>query len=106
MVSLLTELDSGERFRSSANVIAVYNFHKGTLQSACEIAGILGKDTFADLSPSDIMRRVSTNEVRTLSELFPEVEPGCLLDGSGPQRLQTVWEHGSSKEVSSRSWIY
>ena len=87
-------------------MFTVYNFHKRTVHSACEIVGILGEDNFADLSPSDIMRRVNTNEVRTLSELFPEVEPGCLLDGSGPQRLQSVWERGGSKDASSRSWIY
>jgi len=84
----------------------VYNFHKRTVHSACEIVGILGEDNFADLSPSDIMRRVRTNEVRTLSELFPEVQPGSLLDGTGPPRLQTVWERGGSKDVSTKSWIY
>ena len=66
----------------------------------------MGKQKFADLVPSDVMRRVSGTEVRSLSELFLEVEAGCLLDGSAPDRLQAVWERGVSEGVSGKSWIY
>lgn len=61
-----------------------------------------------DVSGNDIMRRIRTNEVRTLSEHFPEVEPGCLLDKSAPKRMQEVWDAGvaGSTHVSTKRWIY
>ena len=84
----------------------MYNYHKKTVHSACEIVGVLGKQKFADLAPGDVMRRVSGTEVRSLSELFPEVEPGCLLEGGAPERLQTCWEQAGSEVGSGKSWIY
>ena len=79
----------------------VYHYHAKTIESASDIVGIIGHDSFAKLSPQDIMRRVKQGEVATLSECFPEVEPGCLLDGAAPERLQYIWD----KRTSHR-WIY
>ena len=85
---------------------SVYNFHKRTLHSASEIVGVLGKNKFSDVLPSDIMRRVKRNEVRTLSEIYPDIQPGCLLGGDGPQRLQALWDTGGANDVASSRWIY
>jgi hypothetical protein len=56
------------------------------------------------------MRRVTANEVRTLSEQFPMVEPGCLLAGTAPERLQNIWNDAGTgsvqKHSSSKYWIY
>lgn len=79
----------------------VYNFHRKTVEAASDIVGIMGKTRFADISSDDIMRR-HRHEVRTLSELFPPVEEGCLLHGEGPERLQDIW----NGKVGSRRWIY
>lgn len=76
--------------------------------AASDIVGIIGKQSFQDENRSDIMRRVSVTKVRTLSEQFPEVEPGCLLKGTAPQRLQDVWNASAAtgKQVSTTRWIY
>ena len=79
----------------------VYHFHAKTVESASDIVGIIGQTKFSELSPKDIMRRVRQGEVRTLYECFPVVEPGCLLDGTAPERLQYLWD----KKISQR-WIY
>lgn len=71
--------------------------------------GILGKHSFQELSGNDIMRRVTANEVRTLSEHFPAVEPGCLLSGTAPSRLQKIWDqvgHPEPVVSASKHWIY
>ena len=80
----------------------MYNFHNGTVKAAAGIIGTMGKTSSNQLTRSDIMRRVSDNEVRTLSEHFPELEPGCLLNGTGPERMQEIWNIASSS-VSSIS---
>lgn len=81
--------------------VRVYHYHAKTLQSASDIVGIIGHDRFSELSPKDIMRRVRQGRVATLYECYPTVEPGCLLDGRGPERLQYVWD-----KSTSRRWIY
>jgi len=76
------------------------------VESASGIVGTMGKMSFQDVSSSDIMRRVSANEVRTLSEKFPKVEAGCLLDGTAPKRLRDVWDTGVGVQSAPKHWIY
>ena len=84
----------------------VYHFHDKTVSAAAGIAGIMGYDTISGVTANDIMRRVTPDTVRTLSEAFPEVEPGCLLSGEGPQRLQDVWDDHGLNRKSARQWIF
>ena len=87
---------------------AVLNYHRKTVQAAADIVGILGKQSFAEVNGDDIMRRVTANEVKTLSEQFPTVENGCLLSGTAPTRLQNIWNdlsNGQERKLR-KSWIY
>ena len=81
--------------------VRVYHYHTKTVQSASDIVGIIGHDSFSKLSPKDIMRRVRQGQVATLSTVFPEVEVGSFLEGNGPERMQDMWD----RKVSRR-WIY
>ena len=81
--------------------LRVFHYHLKTVQSASDIVGIIGHDTFSKISPKDSMRRVRQGEVATLSECFPEVNEGCLLNGTAPERLQDIWNNGTA-----RRWIY
>ena len=58
------------------------------------------------IAANDIMRRVQYAKVRTLAEHYPLVEPGCLLEGKGPMRLQKLWNMSGSKDVSTLQWIF
>lgn len=85
----------------------VYHYHLRTVKAASETVGIMGYTSFADVKANDIMRRVN-NKVCTLSECFPGVEPGCLLEGVGPTRLQEVWDRCSRVDnvIINRRWIH
>jgi glutamate synthase domain-containing protein 2 len=72
----------------------VYTYHKATIHSACEIMSAVGVKTPADLHPSHIMRRISGVHVSTYAELFPPVQEGALLNGSGPKLLQEYFAMG------------
>jgi len=72
--------------------VRVYNYHKRTVNSALEIIGAMGCEDIKELSAEKIMRRVRTNETQTLSDHFPIVPNGCLLDGTAPNKLQTAWD--------------
>lgn len=88
----------------------VYHFHRKTVQAAAEIAGIMGYESIHSVTSNDIMRRIQSNVVRTLSEHFPEVEPGSLVTGTAKRRLQEAWDNCSSDRekyhASHRRWIY
>ena len=84
----------------------VHNYHRKTVAAAADMVGIIGRTSFSDLSGNDVMRRIQENDVRTLSEYFPEVDAGCLLKGEGPPRLQEVWDVCGTEHVSTRRWIY
>ena len=77
----------------------VFNFHNKTVAAAASIAGVMGHDHISFVEPSEIMRRVTSEKVMMLSELFPPVEPGSLLKGNGPERLQTIWDTDLVRKV-------
>jgi glutamate synthase domain-containing protein 2 len=62
----------------------VYRFHENTLHALRELVEAAGLQHPSDLRPQHIVRRVSSSEVRRLSELLSFLEPGELLgDMSG-----------------------
>jgi glutamate synthase domain-containing protein 2 len=86
----------------------VYNYHSKTVQAAAEVVGTIGRESFVEVTGGDLMRRVRQGKIQTLSEYFPEVAEGCLLNGTGPKRLQDVWNTASGDDSSThtRRWIY
>ncbi|KAL3794116.1 hypothetical protein ACHAW5_008752, partial [Stephanodiscus triporus] len=98
----------------------VYNFHRKTMDAAAEIVGTIGHDRFSDVSDmtngrpravplaaSDIMRRITEGEVKTLEDYLPSVEPESLLRGCGPRNLQEIWDGtATGAKRSAIRWIY
>jgi len=73
-------------------MVRVLNFQTKTVKTACEITGAIGIGSMRELSPEYIMRRVTANQALSLEEIYPTLEPGCLLNGSAPQKLQRLWD--------------
>jgi glutamate synthase domain-containing protein 2 len=57
----------------------VKNFHHHTLEALKELLEATGVNTPQDIALRHIMRRVSETDSRTLSELYPDMVPGALL---------------------------
>lgn len=72
--------------------VRVFNFQTKTVKASCDIAGAIGVGSMRELSPQYIMRRVAANQVLSLEEIYPPLEPGCLLNKSGPTKLQKLWD--------------
>jgi glutamate synthase domain-containing protein 2 len=75
----------------------VANFHDSTLRALGELIGAAGLKHPSDLRPHHIVRRVSSNEVRLLSDLYKFIEPGELLrnpDAHGVYKM--YWPMASS----------
>jgi glutamate synthase domain-containing protein 2 len=59
----------------------VYRFHRNTLYALAELVGAAGLTHPGQLRPFHIVRRVSMNEVKLVSNLIRFVRPGELLEG-------------------------
>jgi len=69
----------------------VHNFHRSTLHALRELVQAAGLDHPQQITAHHIVRRISDTEVRLLSNLILQVQPGALL---GPLDAQhTVFRH-------------
>ncbi|WP_435529814.1 glutamate synthase-related protein, partial [Paraburkholderia caribensis] len=69
----------------------VFNFHHNTLHALQEIIQAAGLRHPADLRAHHIVRRVSSYEVRLMSDLLKYLEPGDLLVGQYRYTLYEKW---------------
>jgi len=58
----------------------VKNFQQNTLRALRELIGAAGLNHPGELGPEHIIRRISSNEVRSLATLYPFLRPGELLE--------------------------
>ena len=58
----------------------VQHFHHHTLEALKELLEASGISSPHDISPRHIMRRVGATECRPLSDLYPTLSAGCLVD--------------------------
>jgi glutamate synthase domain-containing protein 2 len=85
--------DKGER---------VYNFHRSTLQSLAELVAAAGLEHPQEFAPAHFSRRVSAHEVKSFAELFPPLQPGELIAGSGDKRYEVAWAMASAEEFRAQ----
>jgi glutamate synthase domain-containing protein 2 len=64
----------------------VFNFHRSTLLALRELVQAAGLQHPADITAHHIVRRITDTEVRLLSNLIMQVEPGSLLSGDLEQQ--------------------
>jgi len=62
----------------------VANYHAETVRSIAELLTASGLENPTELKRSSILRRVSNERVRSLEEIFPYPETGCLLRQEPP----------------------
>jgi glutamate synthase domain-containing protein 2 len=98
-----TGVSTQDRTRQRALVVPdkterVYNFHRATLESLAELTAAAGLDHPNQFMPAHFSRRVSPNEVRSFVELFPPLQPGELIAGTGDKRFEVPWAMASAHE--------
>jgi glutamate synthase domain-containing protein 2 len=76
----------------------VFNFQRATIEALAELVGAAGLDHPTQFSPAHFSRRVSADEVKSFAELYPPLQPGELLAGTGDKRYEVPWAMASAKE--------
>ena len=75
----------------------VWRFHENTLEALKELVQAAGLKHPGDITASHIVRRVSHQEVRLLSNVLAFITPGSLLDGDHPHPVyQSYWHLASA----------
>ncbi len=98
-----TGVSTQDRTRQRALVVPdkterVYNFHRATLESLAELTAAAGLDHPNQFAPAHFSRRVSPHEVRSFAELYPPLQPGELIAGTGDKRFELPWAMASAHE--------
>ncbi len=74
----------------------VANYHGDTIKTFVELMGAAGIDNYKNLTRSHIYRRVFMNEVRTLEDIFPSLQPGDMLKTELPSRYDQDYRQAAS----------
>jgi glutamate synthase domain-containing protein 2 len=71
----------------------VASFHDNTLRALKELLQAAGLEHPSELGPEHVIRRISSNQVRSLASLYRFLEPGELLGGDVPEHavFQRFW---------------
>ncbi|MFT7625679.1 MAG: glutamate synthase domain-containing protein 2, partial [Myxococcota bacterium] len=74
----------------------VARYHHETIHAFLHLLAAGGFSHPDELGPQHVMRRVAATDVRTLSQVYPFVDKGSLLDGSAPAGLLGTWDAADS----------
>ncbi|MCG8585908.1 MAG: FMN-binding glutamate synthase family protein [Pirellulales bacterium] len=69
----------------------VYHFHRGTMETLCEIVAAAGLDHPEQLKPWNVCLRTSRTLAQTYDEAFRFLKPGELLSGDADRPIQRYW---------------
>jgi glutamate synthase domain-containing protein 2 len=86
--------------------IKVRNFHNNTITSVKEMLGAAGLKNLAALNRKFIAKRSSDNLVKTLDELYPYPETGCLLTDNYPEHWKKDMAMADPDNFHPNSWNY
>jgi glutamate synthase domain-containing protein 2 len=76
----------------------VFNFHKNTLKALAELIAAAGLTHPNQLRAYHLVKRVSDNEIRLASNLYPFLKPGELLDDKpDPAVFKLFWPKASAE---------
>ena len=98
-----TGVSTQDRVRQRALVVPdkaerVYNFQRATVESLAELVAAAGLEHPTQFAPAHFSRRVSQHEVMSFAQLYPSLEPGELIAGTGDKRFEIPWAMASAKE--------
>jgi len=98
-----TGVSTQDRTRQRALVVGdkserVFNFHRATMESLAELVAAAGLEHPNEFRPAHFSRRVSANTVMSFAELYPSVEPGEFLRGTGDRRFAAPWAMAKAEE--------
>lgn len=76
----------------------VANFHRATIENLAELLAAAGLDSLDELEPRHINHRIQGTDIKTYAQLYPGIEPRCLLDESTvPETWKDDWQFANAE---------
>ena len=75
----------------------VANFQQGTVATAAQMVASMGLESFTELAPSMLNRRINSYQTRNYAEIYEWLMPGELLE-SPPDTWLSDWIESSAEE--------
>jgi glutamate synthase domain-containing protein 2 len=81
----------------------VANYHHQTMKSVAELFSAAGIREAGQLRRSHIHQRISATETARYDQIFPPVEPGCLLKPPYPKSFEYEMDHASAGSFNAQT---
>jgi glutamate synthase domain-containing protein 2 len=93
--------------RARALVVAdkkerVYNYHEATLHALGELVAAAGLEHPQEIRPIHLSHRISTTEVVSFAQLYRELKPGELLEGTNDPRFHEAWKLAQAESFAAK----
>lgn len=72
--------------------VRVFHYQEKTVEAAMELLGAAGIHDPTLLRPFHVQRRVSNTRVADLTDIYPTMPVGCLVEGTAPEKMQSYWD--------------
>jgi glutamate synthase domain-containing protein 2 len=69
----------------------VYNYHRATLRELAELLAAAGLSHPDEIEPIHFSRRISATEAWSFARLYPQLQPGELIEGTKVPRFRDAW---------------
>ena len=75
----------------------IRNFHEETVKALGELLAASGQEHPEEMTRDDIYHRVGSSKILRFDELYPPLEPGCMLTGNTPAEYQQYVDAASAE---------
>ena len=80
----------------------IRNFHEETVKALGELLAASGQQHPEEMSRDDIYHRVGSSKILRFDELYPPIEPGCMVNGNMPAQYQRYVDAASAETFLTR----
>jgi glutamate synthase domain-containing protein 2 len=82
--------------------VRVFNYHEATLHALGELVAAAGLSHPQEIRPINLSHRISTTEVVSFAQLYPELKPGELLEGTNDPRFSEAWRLAQAESFAPK----
>jgi len=76
----------------------VKNYHEASIQHLLKLTSSSGLVSPKDISPEQMLHRMSGSETRTYAEIYNFLDKDALLKGTAPDHWKVMWERADERE--------
>lgn len=76
----------------------VASFHKKSIDELHHLVAAAGVENISEIERNHIKRRIGPGKIMNYDELYPKLQPNCLIDGTYKGRWKKIWDECSAEK--------